>query len=67
MNGPQHYRKAELLLDLADESTDTNRITRFQVQAYVHATLADAAARIDACRMTSNLRDEWVSTFRGEP
>lgn len=45
MNGPDHYRKAEQLLDLAKYSELGSDEERFQLAAaQVHATLALAAA-----------------------
>jgi hypothetical protein len=43
MNGPAHYRDAERLLALADDSAEVTH-DRLVSQAQVHATLALAAA-----------------------
>lgn len=61
MNGPQHYAEAERLLDIAsatyeqaagvDREVDDDELRWMQTsieQAKVHATLAAAAATIDA-------------------
>ena len=53
MNGPEHYREAETLLALATDADagarhrDVAMLLRF---AQVHATLAVAAASVDAQR-----------------
>ena len=50
MTGPEHYRQAERLLDLAHKHTDTGDArdeelaTLFTARATAHATLALAAA-----------------------
>lgn len=67
MNGPEHYRGAESLLELAThDGLSFDQAQILNNRAMVRATLADAAARIDACRMSSNLRDEWVQAFTGD-
>lgn len=49
MTGPEHYRKAEQLLDLAHKHTDTGTwrdeelAARFAADAQVHAILAVVA------------------------
>jgi len=48
MTGPEHYTEAELNLDAAVEA-ETRDAERFHLlHAQVHATLAQAAATIDA-------------------
>lgn len=45
MTGPEHYRRAEALLDMAsDEDFDTEAERSRHAAAQVHATLALAAA-----------------------
>lgn len=45
MTGPEHYRHAETLLDMAsDDETGSDEERFHQAQAQVHATLALAAA-----------------------
>ena len=50
MTGPDHYARAERLLDDAHKS-DHAVATQFLAAAQVHATLAQAAATIDANRI----------------
>lgn len=58
MNGPQHYKEAERLIDLSDDiyREDAPLVI---AQAQVHATLAQVAALIDAA--DSNVdRLQWA-------
>ncbi|GAB3223511.1 hypothetical protein GCM10027586_12880 [Kineococcus gypseus] len=48
MTGPEHYRKAEDLLDKAKQSSDPTLIGALLQTAQVHATLALAAATIQS-------------------
>lgn len=51
MNGPQHYKEAERLLPIAHDLADQDEQVRADfivARAQVHATLAAAAATIDA-------------------
>lgn len=53
MNGPQHYAEAERLLDLLAIGSDDPRDPICAAAAQAHATLALAAATVDAAnRMT---------------
>lgn len=57
MNGPEHYAEAERLLLLAAGSPDpAGAGGRLVAQAQVHATLAQAAATVDA---DENARYYW--------
>jgi hypothetical protein len=44
MSGPEHYRQAEQLLQLANGSADQGAMRDYWQEAQVHATLALAAA-----------------------
>lgn len=48
MTGPEHYKKAESLVDLAAKTSHASELTEltmsYTAQAQVHATLALAAA-----------------------
>ena len=67
MNGPEHYRKAEHLLIVADDlyaRHDRERAEFAQRQAKVHATLALAAAQIEDMESTE-LRSGWAEIVDG--
>jgi hypothetical protein len=49
MTGPEHYQKAESLIGIAERSEDAPvAVGQILAEAQVHATLALAAATIDA-------------------
>lgn len=49
MNGPQHYREAERDIDRANNESIADGFAQFLIaRAQVHATLALAAATMDA-------------------
>lgn len=60
MNGPQHYREAERLLRRSEE-WDPQSADLLVKQAQVHATLAHAAAVIDAGNAVT-----WTSSSDGD-
>ena len=80
-SGPAHYRRAEALREQAreaqiaafdhhDAGTDPTRAWNnamyMLAAAQVHATLADAAARIDAAGYSVEIRrnDEWTEVIK---
>lgn len=62
MTGPQHYTDASALLFLAQTHRDTGSrrdhelAAQYTAEAQVHATLALAAATIDAARLAPTSR-----------
>lgn len=71
MNGPEHYREAEALLKLAlnvrDSSyaPDHELAAQFSAEAGAHATLALAAAVVDATTTISwHQQPEWLQAIR---
>ena len=62
VSGPQHYTDASALLSLAQTHRDTGNsrdhelAAQFAAEAQVHATLALAAATIDAARLAPTSR-----------
>lgn len=48
MTGAEHYREAERLLEAANDRSEYDEAAGITAQAQVHATLALAAATIDA-------------------
>jgi len=48
MNGAEHYREAEGLLDSAASAADTDYAAYYITRAQVHATLALTGATFDA-------------------
>lgn len=48
MNGPSHYAEAERILTVSQQAPSPQVAAVFVAQAQVHATLAAAAATIDA-------------------
>lgn len=80
MNGPEHFREAErLLVDCqlaagdddppevypAFEDGGVNSIGNALAAAQVHATLAQAAAIIDAPSAVPWVMDQWAAATRG--
>lgn len=61
MNGPEHYRKAEKLLDQVGElyADQSELRTELLVEAQVHATLALAAAQVG----TGPAAETWSEVF----
>lgn len=60
MNGPEHYRVAEFLLDAAiayDKDGAPTSAARCRTEATVHATLALVAATVTAAAVASNAAD----------
>lgn len=68
MNGPQHFREAERLIDEANHvgHTDPTRGLGILVAAQVHATLALAAAQVEDMESTE-LRPGWAEIVDEEP
>ena len=71
MNGPEHYRGAEALLILAQTHRDTGDgrdhelAAQFAAEAQAHATLALAAAVVDATTTVSwHQQPEWLQAIR---
>lgn len=73
MSGPEHYREAERLLGVAADPVTAARpgvtaqtIAGVLAVAQVHATLAAAAATIEAARagLVQDLAPEWRETLR---
>ena len=63
MNGPEHYRRAESLMSAAEQSEKDgmwNRAGGHVARAQVHATLALAAATIDAPRNVPDVSQEFA-------
>lgn len=54
MNGPEHYREAERLLDMGNTQT---------AEAQVHATLAMAAAVVEASHNPERMQYPWLTAI----
>ncbi len=60
MTGPEHYRKAESLLDgsrdyrLAGSEDELRQAAQLAAEAHVHATLALAAATVNTARQLAH-------------
>jgi hypothetical protein len=64
VTGPEHYREAERLAELATKSGDREFHAAL---AQVHATLADAATQVDgAAVMRPADRHEWLKAIDPE-
>lgn len=63
MNGPEHYKRAEEMLQAVEDFrlTGTQQGTDTVAAAQVHATLALAAAQIDV--ITDNGTDFWAEVL----
>lgn len=61
MNGPQHYSSAEFYLNAAQEAESGSEAEQYNLAAaQVHATLAQAAATIDATRINP---EGWMAVL----
>lgn len=65
MTGPDHYRAALGLLDLAESEPEASALTTLYVAtAQVHATLAVAAATaLEVVQLDSETAHEWLQTI----
>ena len=68
MNGPEHYREAERMLERANDSTTYDEAAGMTLQAQVHATLALAAAQAGmTLGMPGNPSTEWSRLIGPRP
>lgn len=64
MTGPDHYRAAEELVECAASALTDDPVWEYLAAAKVHATLALAAATIDA-EMSNPALDAWADVTGG--
>lgn len=67
MSGPEHYREAERLLDGPDNISDPDEFERLRADnlaaAQAHATLALAAATIDAAAHPNQSQVDYLGRW----